>query len=94
MKFFNSSFVKKSNFDFASLRSLVYSLTSLFNSLLFGNGEEIDKLKSVALHLQISSLYQHFEHLERSLEFDTKEEIRHVVSNLHKTIEQFKEAIS
>jgi len=56
--------------------------------------QEIDKLKSVALHLQISSLYQHFEHLERSLEFDTKEEIRHVVSNLHKTIEQFKEAIS
>jgi len=92
--------------DFITLAQIIeeYSVTldttmPLLEEAIIANNrytakQEIDKLKSVALHLQISSLYQHFEHLERSLEFDTKEEIRHVVSNLHKTIEQFKEAIS
>ncbi|WP_263831866.1 Hpt domain-containing protein [Sulfurospirillum oryzae] len=55
--------------------------------------EEIAKLKSVALHLQIISLYHHFEHLETSLEFDTKEEILQTLTNLQEAIARFKESV-
>lgn len=55
--------------------------------------EEISHLKSVALHLQISTLFHHFEHLETSLEFDTKEEILHTFQALQKAVTRFKESV-
>lgn len=55
--------------------------------------EEISQLKSVALHLQILSLFHHFEHLETSLEFDTKEEILHTLKALQKSVLRFKENV-
>lgn len=55
--------------------------------------EEISKLKSIALHLHIVTLYHHFEHLETSLEFDTKEEILHTLQTLQHSIEAFKESV-
>ncbi len=55
--------------------------------------EELNKLKSVALHLHILSLYHHFEHLETSLDFDTKDEILHILEKLQHSIETFKESI-
>ena len=58
-----------------------------------GAKEEIATLKSVALHLQILSLFHHFEHLESSLEFDTKEEIFHTLEALKMAIAVFKENV-
>lgn len=55
--------------------------------------EEISHLKSVALHLQILSLFHHFEHLETSLEFDTKEEISQTLQALKKAVLHFKESV-
>lgn len=55
--------------------------------------EEISNLKSIALHLQILSLFHHFEHLETSLEFDTKEEIVQIFHTLKKAIVSFKESV-
>lgn len=55
--------------------------------------EETSHLKSVALHLQILSLFHHFEHLETSLEFDTKEEILHTFQALQKAVSHFKESV-
>ena len=55
--------------------------------------EEITTLKSVALHLHIVSLFQHFEHLESSLAFDTKDEILQTLNALKKAVEAFKENV-
>ena len=55
--------------------------------------EEITKLKSVALHLQIIPLYHQFDHLETSLEFDTKEEIVRTLESLQKTLNHFRENV-
>lgn len=55
--------------------------------------EEISKLKSIALHLQIIPLFHQFEHLETSLDFDTKEEISQTLKNLQDAIAHFKESI-
>ncbi|AOO64543.1 hypothetical protein [Sulfurospirillum halorespirans] len=55
--------------------------------------EEISHLKSVALHLQILSLFHQFEHLETSLDFDTKEEILHTLQSLQKAVSHFKENV-
>jgi len=55
--------------------------------------EEITKLKSIALHLQIASLSNQFEHLETSLEFDTKEEILQTLKNLQDVVARFKENV-
>lgn len=55
--------------------------------------EEITKLKSIALHLQIVSLFHQFEHLETSLEFDTKEEILQTLNNLQDVVAHFKENV-
>lgn len=55
--------------------------------------EEISKLKSIALHLQIVSLFHQFEHLESSLEFDTKEEIFQTLKNLQDGVARFKESV-
>jgi len=55
--------------------------------------EEIAHLKSIALHLQILSLFHHFEHLETSLDFDTKEEILHTLQALQKAVSYFKENV-
>jgi len=55
--------------------------------------EEISKLKSIALHLQIVSLFHQFEHLETSLEFDSKEEILQTLENLQAVIAHFKESV-
>lgn len=54
---------------------------------------EIMKLKSIALHLQIISLFHQFEHLETSLDFDTKEELLHTLDKLQASIMIFKENI-
>lgn len=54
---------------------------------------EIMKLKSVASHLQIISLFHHFEHLETSLDFDTKEELLHTLDKLQTSVMLFKESI-
>lgn len=53
--------------------------------------DEILKLKSVAQNLRIISLLQPFEYLEKSLEFDSKEEIFHALENVNQSIKQFKE---
>ena len=55
--------------------------------------EEITKLKSIALHLHIASLSNQFEHLETSLEFDTKEEILQTLKNLQDVVARFKENV-
>ena len=55
--------------------------------------EEISHLKSVALHLQILSLFHQFEHLETSLDFDTKEEILHTLQSLQRAVSHFKENV-
>jgi len=55
--------------------------------------EEISHLKSVALHLQILSLFHQFEHLETSLDFDTKEEILHTLQALQKAVSHFKDNV-
>ncbi len=55
--------------------------------------EEIATLRSIALHLHIESLFHHFEHLESSLAFDTKEEILHTLEALKKAVEAFKENV-
>jgi len=55
--------------------------------------EEIATLRSIALHLHIESLFHHFEHLESSLAFDTKEEILHTLEALKKAVEAFKESV-
>lgn len=54
---------------------------------------EIIKLKSIALHLHITSLYHRFDHLETGLEFDTKEEILQTLENLNQAVLEFKENI-
>lgn len=55
--------------------------------------EEIASLASIALHLHITSLIHHFEHLESSLQFDTKEEILHTLRGLQKAVDAFKETL-
>jgi len=55
--------------------------------------EEIAKLKSIALHLHINALYNHFEHLETSLDFDTKEEILQTLHHLQNSVASFKETV-
>jgi hypothetical protein len=55
--------------------------------------EEISKLKSIALHLHIISLFHHFEHLETSLDFDTKEEILQTLKALQSSVNSFKESV-
>ncbi|MBV5277519.1 MAG: hypothetical protein J0647_00440, partial [Campylobacteraceae bacterium] len=53
--------------------------------------DEILKLKSVAQNLRITSLLRPFEYLEKSLEFDSKEEIFHALENVNQSIIKFKE---
>lgn len=51
---------------------------------------EIEKLKSIALNLSLTSLFYQFEHLEKSLRYDTKEELKHSFNNLSHAIALFK----
>ena len=55
--------------------------------------DEIAKLNSVAQNLRIVSLEQAFEYLQKSLSFDTKEEIEHTLINVNQVISQFKESM-
>lgn len=55
--------------------------------------EEITKLKSVARHLHITALYEHFAHLEKSLAYDSDEEILHTLLLVQNAIADFKELV-
>ena len=55
--------------------------------------EEIAKLKSVARHLHITALYEHFAHLEKSLAYDSDEEILHTLLLVQNAIADFKELV-
>lgn len=63
---------------------------SIQNSLLDLAQEDIIKLKSIALNLRIMTLFHQFEHLEKSLRYDTQEEIQYALNNVHHAIARFK----